>query len=192
MALRVGDDKGIKVMGAKDIVITALIAGAIGFAVGYFSFVSIKWPTLQDLTLLQAQLNAILSAPVPFILVCVAAVVVAWRIMEWLYKERMEKTTHLNTLANSELQIKTEIAARVEDELNKKIDDLEKKLSVAPEGSPELLTLAKDVSSIKSNFDELKQANNEVRALSGTGRVGGFTSTAVPTLHITMGNTPKK
>jgi hypothetical protein len=40
---------------------------------------------------LKDQITAILNAPIPFIVVCVAAVAVAWAMMQWLYKARIEE-----------------------------------------------------------------------------------------------------
>ena len=69
------------------------------------------------MTPLQDQLNAILTAPIPFIVVLVAATAVAWRALDWLYKSVIEKTKTLFELSRSEVELKTQVAARIEGEL---------------------------------------------------------------------------
>ncbi len=110
---------------------------------------------------LQDQVNAILSAPIPFLIVCGAAVAVAWRAMQWLYKARIEKTKHLFELARSEIEVKTGISARIEDELRKEIDSLKRELD-SQKTSPEILSLTQKLSSIELKMGELAQANNAV------------------------------
>jgi hypothetical protein len=145
---------------------------------------------------LQDQIKAILSAPIPFFFVLLGAVgttvVIAWRMMEWLYKERMERAKDLFALANSETEIKTKKVDRLQYELNEKVESFTKEiesLSNEVESSkkemltPEILSslteklssLTKNVSSIESKVGELGKANNDVsNAVSrGTGLIGG-------------------
>jgi hypothetical protein len=107
---------------------------------------------------LQDQVNAILSAPIPFLVVCGAAVAVAWGAMQWLYKARIEKTKHLFEPARSEIEVKTNISARIEGELKKEVDRLKLEL----ETSPEIPSLTQKLSSIQLKIGELAQANNAV------------------------------
>jgi hypothetical protein len=107
---------------------------------------------------LKDQLNAILNAPIPFALVCVGAVAAAWGMMRWLYKERMEKTKDLYELSRKEIEIKTGIAARIEDELKEEIENLKKGLDESKR-SPEIDSLTEKVSALQIKMSELAQAN---------------------------------
>ena len=111
---------------------------------------------------LRDQITAILNAPIPFMVVCVAAVAVAWGMMQWLYKARIEKTKHLFDLSRSEIEIKTEIAARIEEELKSDVESLKKELDESKVRSPEILSLTEKVSSLQAKMGELVQANNAV------------------------------
>ena len=123
------------------------------------------WPVIS----LKDQITAILNAPIPFIVVCVAALASAWGMMQWLYKERMEKTKHLFDLSTKEIEIKTEIAARIQDELKKDVESLKKGLDESKSHSPEILALTKEVSSLQLKVGELAQANTAVSNAVGRG-----------------------
>ena len=110
----------------------------------------------------QDQINAILNASIPFIVVCLIAMASAWGMMRWLYKERKEKTKHLFELSPKEIEIKTGIAERIQDELNKQVESLKRRLDENESPSPEILSLIKEVSSLQLKVGELAQANAAV------------------------------
>ena len=102
------------------------------------------------------QINAILNAPIPFFFVLLGAVattvVIAWRTMEWLYKERMERAKDLFMLANSETEIKTKKVDRLQDELTEKVESFTK----------EIESLSSEVESLKKRPSESKGQSPEV------------------------------
>jgi hypothetical protein len=108
--------------------------------------------------LLQDQLNAILNAPIPFLVVCGVALGVAWGAMQWIYKARIDKIKDLFELSKPEVELKTRISARVEEELNEKFKRLEEKVEIQ-NLPPEARALFQ---SIELKLSELKQANNAV------------------------------
>jgi hypothetical protein len=130
---------------------------------------------------LKDQINAILSAPIPFFFVLLTALlataVIAWRMMEWLYKARIEKAKDLFMLANSEIEIKTKKVDRLQDELNEKVESFTKEiesLKKEPDESkvvsPEILSsLTEKLSSIELTVSELAKANNAVSSAVGRG-----------------------
>ena len=78
---------------------------------------------------LSEQINAVLSAPIPFFFTLVVVWVVIWRTFEWRYKAVNEKTNALFELSRSEVQVAAAAAARVEaelrDTLKKQADEIE-------------------------------------------------------------------
>jgi hypothetical protein len=122
---------------------------------------------------LKDQINAILNAPIPFFLVLLSTVgitvVVVWRVMEWLYKARIERAEGLFELSTKEIEIKTEIAERIQNELNKQVEDMKKKLDKSEVRSPEILALTKEVSSLQLKVSELAQANAAISNAVGRG-----------------------
>jgi hypothetical protein len=101
-------------------------------------------------------------------------------LFQWIYKQRIKKIKHLFELSRSEVEIRTGTAARIEDELNKKVENLTKEIedlkgrldeSVDDETqvsdstiiTPGILSsVLEDLSSIKITVNELSQANNAV------------------------------
>jgi hypothetical protein len=89
------------------------------------------------------QINAVFSAPIPFFLtlgsVLTIAGVAMWRLLEWAYRAKYEKTNTLFELARSEATLITEAAKRKEAELTEtmtkmrgQIDSLSKKKEAVP------------------------------------------------------------
>lgn len=105
---------------------------------------------------LKDQINAILSAPIPFFFVCGVAVVAAWAAMEWLYKARRKKIKELYKLSTEEMEIRREKAERIEDELAKQVNDHKENVE----------SLSNEVESLRKRPDEEVLASLTQKILS--------------------------
>ena len=113
------------------------------------------------------QINAVLSAPIPFFFALFIVVVGVWRAFEWAYRATIEKTKSLFELSRSEVQVATAAAARIEaelrDTLKKQADEIEHlKKAKAEEVQSLLDQLIKTTGTATGQLSALGRANAAV------------------------------
>ena len=110
--------------------------------------------------------NAVFSAPVPFFLSVVLAVVavatVIWRAMLWRYKAVNEKQTELYDLLNKKAQLEANVAAGAENELKKTIASLTEQIEALKASESlqppfaETAGLTEQMEALKANWDRVQ------------------------------------
>jgi hypothetical protein len=115
------------------------------------------------------QINAVLSAPIPFFFALFAvlafALVAIWRAFEWRYAAVIEKTRTLLDLARFEAQAEKQKVVELTETMKKQageIDALKEKAEQVPEMRPLLANLSATTSTANLQLVELEKASTAV------------------------------
>jgi hypothetical protein len=111
------------------------------------------------MSMLTEQVNAVLSAPIPFVITLLPIGLLMWQAFEWAYRAVLKKRTELYDLSRREVEHWKDMAERTASQVTEQIESL-KAGGLPPEAKPKLDQLTHTTSMMTFQLAELGRANS--------------------------------